>query len=191
MSIALPTGRRGQIYAVGALVVLLLMLWLGVVAPLLGWYAARTDAIARQRMVTEHLATLVARLPALEAQARREAGHSPDIEGATDARAGADLQQQLEAMAAQAGAHLSRVEFLQTEPAEGYRRIQLRIDVTDRYPVLIGLLSAIEQASPPLFVDDLHLRAAGSEGDPTPHAEMTFVVVMLRAAPAPTPRTPT
>ncbi len=185
MSLALPTGRRGQLYALAGLAVALLLVWRAAAAPLLDWYAARQDAIVQQRALAAHLSTLVLRLPALEARARREAGQAHAAQDATDARAGADLQQQIEAMAAQAGTHIARAEFLPPEPAEGYRRIMLRITLTDRYPALIALLAAIEQADAPLFVDDLRLHAASGDGNPTPGAEMSFVVTMLRAAPAP------
>ncbi len=183
----LPTGRRGQVYAVAGLAAVLLLLWQGLIAPLAGWYAARSDAIMQKRELAAHLQTLVAQLPVLEARAEHAAGQPRDASGATDARAGADLQQQIEAMAAQAGAHLASVEFLQPEAADGYKRIALRISLTGRYPVLIGLLAAIEQAAPPLFVDDLQLRATGGEGDPAPNAELTFVAITLRAA---APRAP-
>lgn len=185
MSAALPTGRRGQVFAVGGLVVVAAMVWLGMIAPLLGWYAGQAEAIVQQRVLAEHLAALVEQLPALQAQAATAAGHNRNIEDVTDARAGADLQQKLEAMAVKTGAHIASIEFLQPESVGGYRRIELRIHLTDHYPVLIALLAAIEQAAPQLFIDDLHLRATGSEGDPTPSAELTFVVVMLRANPAP------
>ncbi len=190
MNTTLPTGRRGQIFAVAGLAIVLIMLWLGVVAPLLDWHAARADAIGQQRVLTEHLAALAARLPVLEVQARRDAGHAQSAEDATDARAGADLQQQIEAMAAKAGAHLSQVEFLQPEPADGYRLIQIRITLTDHYPVLISLIAAMGQSIPPLFIDDLHLRTDDSEDSPTPKAEMTFVVIMPRTVPAPASRAP-
>lgn len=181
---ALPTGRRGQAFALAGLAALVLLLWLGLVAPLAGWYAARADAIDRQSAVVAHLSVLASRLGGLEqrlaASAHPNAGAGP----ATDARAGADLQQQIEGMAGTAGAHLGSVEFLPPEQADGYQRIPLRVSLSARWPALIALLAAIETASPPLLLDDLHVRAAGSEGDPAPGAEASFVVILLRVPPA-------
>ncbi len=56
--------------------------------------------------------------------------------------------------------------------------------------MLISLLAAIEEAAPPLFIEDLHLRALGGDGNPTPNADVTFVVVTLRAIAAPPARAP-
>ncbi len=125
--VALPTGRRGQIVAVAGLAAIVLLLWLGLAAPVLGWYTARADAISQQRTQLDHLKLLVARLPALEARARDASRHAHDPAGASDAQAGADLQQQIAAKADKTGAHLASVEFLEPETVDGYRQIKLRI----------------------------------------------------------------
>jgi general secretion pathway protein M len=183
-SFTLPTGRRGQAIAAAGLFALVIAAWFGLVAPLADWYAERGAAIDQKRVLLAHLSALALRLPALERQLATSAdGKTAEIEGATDARAGADLQQQIEGMTEAAGAHLASTEFLQPEQADGYRRIQLRVSLSTRWPVLISLMAAIETASRPLLVDDFHVRAIGSEGDPTPAAEATFVVIMLRATP--------
>jgi general secretion pathway protein M len=181
---SLPTGRRGQAFAAAALFALVFLLWLSLVSPLAGWYAERGEEIDRQQALLEHQSALAARLPALEKQrAASEEDSAADTQGATDARAGADLQQRIEGMAEAAGAHLASVEFLPPEQVGGYRRIQLRVSISTRWPVLVALMAAVETASPPLLIDDLHVRSAGSEGDPAPAAEASFVVEMLRTVP--------
>ncbi len=192
-NLALPTGRRGQAYAAAGLLVLVALVWCAGIGPLLDWYGDRMEAIERQQDMVDHLSALATRLPALEKQLAAGAHDSAEAERITDARAGADLQQHPEAMAATAGAHLSSVEFLQPEQATGYRRISLRVSISARWPVVISLLAAIEMAAPDLLVDDLHVRAIGTDGNPTPSAEVTCVIVMLRTAPASqdaTPRAP-
>ena len=179
---ALPTGRQGQIAALGGLFVLIVLVWFAVIAPLAGWYADRSDDIDRQRTLLAHLSALAARLPAVEAEFAHAKGRAATVEEATDARAGADLQQQIEAMAAPSGVTLSSVEFLASEPANGYRRIPLRITFTARWPALIALMQAVETASPSLIMDDLHVRVSAGEGNPTPTAEVNLVVTTLRAA---------
>jgi general secretion pathway protein M len=182
--ISLPAGRKGQALAFAMLVSLLLLLYLGLVSPLADWYAQRGEEIDRQQAQLEHLSAVAAHLPALETQrAANAADNAADVQGATDARAGADLQQRIEGMAGAAGAHLASVEFLPPEQADGYRRIPLRVSISTRWPVLVALMAAIETASPPLLIDDFHVRSAGSEGDPTPSADASFVVIILRTVP--------
>ncbi|MGH7049799.1 MAG: type II secretion system protein GspM, partial [Acetobacteraceae bacterium] len=60
-------GRRGKGLALGLLLIAGLLTWLGVVSPLIGWYRARAAALAERQSVVQHMAALVANLPALRA----------------------------------------------------------------------------------------------------------------------------
>ena len=55
----LPTGRRGQIVAVGAALVAVMALWLIVISPLVGFYADRADRLEKQQAVLSRMERLV------------------------------------------------------------------------------------------------------------------------------------
>lgn len=158
----LPTGRRGQVLAVAIAAVALMVLWFGVVLPLVGWHAARGEAIERQRALAARMEALATSLPALRQRAASlAAGPAPQalLEGSSDAVAGAALQEQVQAMAVEAGAPLTSAEALPAEPAGAYRRISLRVALSAPYPVLVHLLAAIADATPRMLVDDLQVQA--------------------------------
>src|ERR1700738_3313651 len=60
MTHALPTGRKGQLLALGLTTLVLAVLWLGVVMPVIDWHGERADAL-------EQKAALVQRMEALGA----------------------------------------------------------------------------------------------------------------------------
>jgi general secretion pathway protein M len=106
----------------------------------------------------------------------------PTLEGATDALAGATLQQSVQAIAAKAGASLASTEALPAEAAGAYRRIGLRISVNSPLPVLVQMLSAIGDAQPRMLVNDLHIQATrGLVPDPAAPLSASFVVAAFRA----------
>ncbi len=158
----LPTGRRGQVLAVAIAVVALMVLWFGIMLPLADWHTARNEAIERQRALAARMEALAASLPALRQRAASlAAGPAPQalLEGASDAVAGAALQEQVQAMAVEAGSPLTSAEALPAEPAGAYRRISLRVALSAPYPVLVHLLGAIADATPRMLVDDLQVQA--------------------------------
>lgn len=183
---SLPTGAAGRWLALGLAALLAIVLWVAVAAPLAAWYGARAEALTQRRILVQRMAQLAAERPAIEhdvAQAK-SAGPSADavLKQPSDAVAGAALQQRVQDMATRAGASLASAEALPAEAAGAYRRIRLRVALTARLPVLVGLLQAIGQATPRMLVDDLHLRAAPvliGRGDPP--LDATFVVLAFRA----------
>ena len=186
MNLALPVGRPGKVLAAGLALFALVAVWAAVVGPLLDWHAERAEALARQQTLALRMANLVRTLPELRQQAEAAVtdGPSPDavLKGATDAVAGAALQQVVQEMAARAGASLSSTEALAAEQTGEYRRIGLRIALSAPWPVLVRLLQAVERATPMMLVDDLQLRGLRLQvaaGDPALDASM--VVVAFRA----------
>jgi general secretion pathway protein M len=160
----LPSGRRGQAMALGVTLILLVILWTGIVAPLLGLYAARQETLAQRRALLVRMTMLADSLPTLRRQAgeKASAGPAPQalIEGASDAVASAALQERIQQMATQTGANLASVEALAGEQAGALRRIGLRLTLTTSWPVLVNLLAAIDTASPRMLVDDLQLQGS-------------------------------
>ena len=160
----LPTGRRGQVLALGLTVAVLGGAWAGIAAPLLDWYALRAEQVQARRAVARRMAELSETLPALRDEARRVAtpgqpAEAAVLDGASDALAAAALQGRLQDMAARAGAPLSSAEALPGEAAGAWRRIGVRVAVNAPWPAIIRLLQAIGTASPRMLVDDLQLRA--------------------------------
>jgi hypothetical protein len=161
MAVALPTGQRGQILA-GALAVLaIVVVWLGVVAPVLDFYGARGDQVDALRARAAREAALVEALPRLVKEAEL-ASRTPTravLAGNSDAIAGATLQEQVQSMASGANAQLTSIETLPGEQVGNYRRIGVRVELSAQLAVVIHLLAAIEEAQPSMLLDDIRLTA--------------------------------
>ena len=161
---ALPEGRRGQAVAVGLLLLCLGLLWIVVAAPLVALHEERAEAIAGRRALAARMAQLAATLPDLRAQAASVQAVGPAqsalLGGATDAVAGATLQQLVLDLAVQAGATPSSTETLAAESVGAYRRVGVRIALTAPWPVLVRLLQAAAEATPGLLVNDLQIRGS-------------------------------
>jgi general secretion pathway protein M len=177
----LPTGLRGRLYALALTFVMLTALWMGMITPLLTWYADRAETLEHRRTVLRHMTQLAETLPALqreqEAQAGERALQISVLDGPTDALAGAQLQDLVEGLAKEAGASLTSVETLPAEQRGAYWRIALRIALVAPWERLVSLLAAIEQATPRMLVDQVQLRgmpARRPEGDTAIEASLTI-----------------
>ena len=187
----LPEGRRGQILAVGLVVILAVLCWVAVAAPLMGWYDARQTQLESRRALLDHMAARARELPALRRMARAShdsAGTNATLlTGDSDAIAAATLQGVIQDMATTAGSALSSEEVLPAVQQGGFRQIGLRIALTARWPVLVRLLQEIDASDLRLLVDDLEFHAVddaasnggGSGGHPPLSASL--VVTALRA----------
>ena len=183
----LPTGRRGHIFAVALLVLAVMILWTIIVSPLASFYSDRADELAAQQDKAAHMAVLAAQLSALKqrAEGAAHAGPAPSLvlEGPSDAVAAATLQNRVQDMASAVGTSLVSVENLPVEPiGTAYHRIGLKISLNANWPVLIALLKAVEQATPPMLIDDVQIH-----GSPLPMLnnnrglEANFTIYALRA----------
>jgi hypothetical protein len=92
----LPTGRVGRMLALGITLVLPLVLWEGVAAPLIARYAKRATVLVERRELASHMERLAAAIPELQ----RRANHVHNgqdaallLNGDTDAIAAAALQE--------------------------------------------------------------------------------------------------
>ena len=189
---SLPTGRRGQALALALTLLAACLVWLGAVAPALQWYAARQERLADQETLGLRMAAIAATAPALQAQLARAGSGAPGgrtvLEGATDAVAGAGLQQALQDMAARAGATITSAEALPAETAGPYRRIGLHLTANGGWPVIVALLGAVAQATPRMLVDDVSLRQSLALGQPEGRpVEASFTVVAFHAGSASAP----
>ncbi len=183
----LPEGVRGRVLAVALLVTVLAAAWAGIVAPLTDWYSSRADRLATQATLARRMGEIAAELPELRRLAASTATSAPVtvLEGATDAVAGAALQQRLQQIGASAGAKLASTEVLPAEQLGAYRRIGVRLAVSAPWPVVVQLLEAITGGSPRMLVNDLQVQSGrGLLGGLEPSLTTTMVVFGFRAGAA-------
>lgn len=190
-ALRLPDGRAGQGLAVLLLLGVLALAWTVVAVPLLDWHAERAASLQSRRILGARMAQIAAALPALQQQAAA-AGTPvavPLLDGASDAVAGAGLQQRVQDMAGRVGATLSSAELLPAEAAGTYRRVRLRVAVRAPWPVLVALLDAIATGqagtAPGLTVDDLQVHGTGGfiRGSDAP-LDASWTVLAFRAGSA-------
>jgi general secretion pathway protein M len=181
----MPEGRQGRILALGLLLLTLCIAWLALAAPLLGWYSAREEQLTERHLMVAHMAQIAATLPALRQDTRKaEPGARPPatlLSGETDAIAGAGLQSVVQDMASTAGVTLTSAEALPGEQQGAFRRIALRVTLRGDWPVLMGMLQAVEESPLRLLVDELQLHAtAQSQHSGPDRIEASFVVLGFR-----------
>jgi general secretion pathway protein M len=158
---SLPTGRNGRILAASLAVLTVLVVWIGLVSPVLDWYAARGAELDGLYARAARERALIDTLPALKKQAA-EAAKTPTravLSGNSDAIAGAALQEQVQNMATAANAQLTSIETLPAEQVGAYRRIGVRMELNAQLDVIVALLKAVDNAQPSMLVDDIHLTA--------------------------------
>jgi general secretion pathway protein M len=184
MDTALPDGRRGQILAIALTLAVLLALWLGVAAPLIGWYQAEAEALTQRQALLRHMQALADTLPALEHSPAAAKPAAPVLlSGSTDALAAAAMQSAVQAMASRSGIELASMETLPAEPRGAYRRIGLRVSLTAPWPVVIDLLRAAGQGQPRMLVDDVQLRVSPVQGrNSAMPIGASFTLLAFRAA---------
>jgi general secretion pathway protein M len=181
MALAPASLRRERMLAFGITLLAVALAWFAVAAPVRGWYVERAEQLEGRRMLVQRMAVIATTLPALRRQAEAGSGGGPApsdlLAGDTDAIAGAALQEQIQAMAARAGANLSSAETLPAAQAGAFRRIGLRISLSASWPMLVRLLESIEQATPRMLVDDLQVHgpriALRQVAEPPLNAELT------------------
>lgn len=183
---ALAAGVRGRVLALALVLLAVLLLWIGVAAPLLDWFGERAETLQRQQAIGRRMAALVETLPALQAAAdaagARGAGRREALlDGTSDAVAAATLQQLLDEMAKNAGLRIVSVEVMPPEPAGRYRAIAVRLNVAAPWPSLIALLQAIATADVPMLVDNLQMRSlVHNKSDSDWPIDVTFSVIGYR-----------
>ena len=186
---ALPTGRRGQALALALTLVALAIVWLGAAAPALDWYGTRAEHLAEQQTLAARMEAVAATAPALRqivAQGNAAPVARSVLDGATDAIAGATLQQSVQDMAVKAGATLTSAEVLPADTVGSYHRIGVHVSVTGGWPVIVALFGAIAGATPRMLVDDVSLRQSLALGQAEEHPmQAGFTVIALHAGAAP------
>jgi general secretion pathway protein M len=165
-AIALPQGRAGRLSALGLTLVAALILWLGLLSPLVGLYADRAARLHDDRALLTRMSALGARVPALRSQLAAigadAPGHDSFLPGSRDASAAAALQQMVMSIAGEHALTLASVTVLRAEPAGDSRRIGVRLAFSARWSDLVAFLHAVDASHPSLVADDLSVQAQGS-----------------------------
>lgn len=148
--------------ALGLLLAVLALPWLGVALPLLDSFAEGERDIAELSAKAERLAAAAAAKDEWLAQkealaARRERGGLL-LAGASEALAAAALQNTIKTAVARAGGELRSTQPLTTSEEKGFRRIAVRALLTTDAEGLRTLLHAVDAARPLLFVEALEVR---------------------------------
>lgn len=188
MKRSLPTGRTGQMLALGLTLALPPAMWLGAIGPLLAWHADRAEALEQREAVARHILALQAALPTLRQQAATMtasgAGEPALLDGESDSVASAFLQERLQVMFKQAGVQLNSVETLPGEDAGSYRRIRLQLAFNANWPALMELLKGIHGATLALLMDELHVQPALHRISTAPGTfDVSCVVFAFRSSP--------
>ncbi len=183
--------------ALGMALLAVVVVWLGVIAPVWGWYDDRAELLRRQRAIAHRMASLVETLPALRRQvatvdnaARGGANNDAAVllTGASDPVAAASLQQRIEELATRAGVRVGSEEILPAQAEGDLRAIAVRLTLTAPFPSLVGLLLALSRSETPMVVDELLLRGPpGKPGDDDLPVDVSMTVTSYRAAKAETP----
>ena len=158
---AMPTGWQGRAVAMLILLLALGSVYAGIAAPLLGLYNGRASELEDRQRLSARLAAAAGRLPSLhrridELRSAKDESQG-QLVGASDALAAANLQSDIEELAAAAGIAIASSEGLPLEMRVGFRRIGIRLAVRAPYETLLKFLAAIETTSPSLIVDNLHI----------------------------------
>src|SRR6202030_673147 len=119
----LPTGRTGQLLALGILCLVLAGIYLLLISPILDLYSQREATLADRRMLAPRLSAAAAELPELRARLAELQGSATTrniaVDGASDAIAAPTLQSRIEELAKSAGVTISSTEGLSAENRSG------------------------------------------------------------------------
>ena len=180
---ALPTGWPGRLLALSILLVAGLIIWFGAISPLVAFYQDRTDELAQRRALLDRMTTIAAQLPRLKTDAAKRADPAGPpsllLDGGSDALAAAGLEERLTKSATATGIELLSAEGAPAENVGAVRRIGLRINVSGKFPSLVGFLERIDQLTPPLLVEELQIQSLPYQGKA--HALVRLTVFGFRA----------
>jgi general secretion pathway protein M len=199
MALALPTGTRGQMLALGLALLGVAIIWIGAIAPVWGWYDDRAELLRRQNAIAHRMASLVESLPALRRQVATIAGDATAssgvnndtavlLTGTSDPVAAASLQQRIEDLATQAGVRVGSEEILPSTAEGDLRAIAVRLTLTAPFRSLVAMFLALSRSETPMVVDELLLRGPPARpGENDLPVDVSLTVTSYRSAKAASP----
>ncbi len=137
-------------------------LYVFVVAPIVAGYAETDAAVVRATELLDRYRRVAAVRPGLQerldALKLRQSEIGTYLSGETDALAGAELQELVNATVATGGGGLRSVQILPVKADSGFRRIGVRVQMTATIAQVLRVLHGLETGSTLLFVDNLEVR---------------------------------
>lgn len=132
-----------------------------VAAPIIAGYAETDAAVAQAADLLDRYRRVAAARPALQqrldALKSRQSEIGAYLSGETDALAGAELQELVNATVAKGGGGLRSVQILPAKSDGGFRRIGVRVQMTATIAQVLHVLHGLEAGSTLLFVDNLEV----------------------------------
>ena len=132
-----------------------------VVAPIVAGYAETNAAMIQAAELLDRYRRVAAARPALQERLDvlelRQSEIGTYLGGHTDALAGAELQELVNATVAQGGGGLRSVQILPVKADSGFRRIGVRVQMTATIGQVLHVLHGLEAGSTLLFVDNLEV----------------------------------
>ncbi len=136
-------------------------LYVLVVAPIVAAYAETDAAVTQAAELLDRYRRVAAARPALQerldALESRQSEIGTYLGGHTDALAGAELQELVNATVAKGGGGLRSVQILPVQTDGGFRRIGVRVQMTATIAQVLRVLHGLEAGSTLLFVDNLEV----------------------------------
>jgi general secretion pathway protein M len=163
----LPQGSTGQALALAVALLGVMLVYLAVVSPVLGFYNDRADLLERRVAVAERYEALARELPALRSadkQWRDRSGGELLLDGSSDAIASAALQADIKGLVEEAGAKLSSSEVLTPSPEGNFRRVGVRVVFSGDLKLVTQILRGVETSRPVLSIGDFSLHTGGGPG---------------------------
>lgn len=132
-----------------------------VVAPIIAGYAETAAAVDQAAELLDRYRRVAAARPALQerldALKSRQSEIGTYLGGETDALAGAELQELVNATVAAGGGGLRSVQILPVKADAGFQRIGVRVQMTATIAQVLRVLHGLEAGSTLLFVDNLEV----------------------------------
>jgi hypothetical protein len=172
--------ERSRLLALGILVLVIAVTWLGVIAPISDAFAEQADDIAQSHRMLEAYTRRIAMRPIIEAKlaeikANQAIAATGLVEGASAELAAANIQSTVKALIESGAGQVTSVQNLPPASAGGFQRIDIQYDATLPMTRLRDVTYRIETAVPYLFLDAVDLRApegwqslGGANVDPPP-----------------------
>ncbi len=136
-------------------------LYVFVVAPIVAGYAETDAAVNQAAELLDRYRRVAATRPALQDRLdilkSRQSEIGAYLGGHTDALAGAELQELVNATVAAGGGGLRSVQILPVKTDGGFRRIGVRVQMTATIAQVLRVLHGLEAGSTLLFVDNLEV----------------------------------
>jgi general secretion pathway protein M len=179
----LPEGTRGNLVAVGLVLIPVLLVFTYVLAPLARAYTGINEEIASLQDDIARYQRIIAQLPALEAAASDASQAQPlapfVLAGQNEALAAAGLQQHLQRVAAASGVRILSLRVQTPVNTGPFQGIPVEVRMHTDTAGLRNLLFGLETGNPYVVIDALNIAASPARRRSQPAADRLDVRFIL------------